>query len=254
MIPRVIHYCWFGRKPLPKSAKKCIASWKKYFPGYEIKEWNEDNYDVNINLYTRQAYEMKKYAFVSDFARFDILYREGGIYFDTDVEVIKNFDDILKNGAFMGCEIDGDDNQKFGNHVNPGLGIAVAPGLGIAVAPGLGIYKEIIDFYQTQSFVDECGEINTETVVTKTTNVLKKYGLRNTKEIQKIEGITIYPKEYFNPLNNNTGKLDITENTHSIHWYSMTWLSTKDKIRNRLTRPFHRLFGNDFFYKIGLKK
>ena len=131
MIPKKIHYCWFGRNPLPESAKKCIASWRKYFPDYEIIEWNEDNYDVNKIPYTQQAYAAKKYAFVSDYARFDILYQHGGIYFDTDVEVIKSFDDVLEHGAFMGCEIDGSSRS----------GIAVAPGLGIAAAPGLGLYK-----------------------------------------------------------------------------------------------------------------
>ena len=104
MIPKVIHYCWFGGNPLPASAKKCIASWRKYLPDYEIKEWNESNFDVNIIPYTAEAYKAKKYAFVSDYARFWILYKYGGLYFDTDVEVIKNMDDIIAKGAFMGCE------------------------------------------------------------------------------------------------------------------------------------------------------
>ena len=103
-IPKIIHYCWFGRSPLPELAKKCIASWRKYFPDYEIKEWNEDNFDVNSILYTSQAYQAKKYAFVSDYARFWILYMYGGLYFDTDVEVIRPMDDIIQRGPFMGCE------------------------------------------------------------------------------------------------------------------------------------------------------
>ena len=107
MIPKIIHYCWFGRNSLPASAQKCIASWRKYFPDYEIKEWNEDIFNVNIIPYTQQAYEAQKYAFVSDYARFWILYHYGGLYFDTDVEVIKSFDDIVDKGAFMGLEIDG---------------------------------------------------------------------------------------------------------------------------------------------------
>ena len=120
MIPKVIHYCWFGGNPLPASAKKCIASWRKYLPDYEIKEWNESNFDVNIIPYTAEAYKAKKYAFVSDYARFWILYKYGGLYFDTDVEVIKNMDDIIAKGAFMGCE----------NEAKPGGGhapIGVAP-------------------------------------------------------------------------------------------------------------------------------
>ena len=106
MIPKIIHYCWFGRNPLPESAIKCINSWKKFFPDYEIKEWNEDNFDVNIIPYTKEAYEAKKYAFVSDYARFWILYHHGGLYFDTDVEVIKAMDDIIELGPFMGVEVE----------------------------------------------------------------------------------------------------------------------------------------------------
>lgn len=226
MIPKKIHYCWFGGNPLPKSAKKCIASWKKFFPDYEIIQWNEDNYDVNKIQYTKEAYEAKKYAFVSDYARFDILYQYGGIYFDTDVEVIKSFDEILAQGAFMGCEIDGTGSLKTemvnatkidSCTVNHGFGITVAPGLGIATAPGLLLYKDILDYYSTQSFLNQDGSINTETVVTKTTKILREHGLKDIKSIQKVDDITIYPKEYFNPLNNNTGELDKTENTHSIH-------------------------------------
>lgn len=104
MIPKIIHYCWFGRNPLPLLAVKCIESWKRYFPDYEIREWNEDNFNVNMIPYTREAYEAKKYAFVSDYARFYILYYYGGLYFDTDVEVIKPMNDIIERGAFMGCE------------------------------------------------------------------------------------------------------------------------------------------------------
>lgn len=238
-IPKVIHYCWFGGNELNKSAKKYIASWKKYFPEYEIKEWNELNYDVKKISYIRQAYEEKKYAFVSDYARFDILYHEGGVYFDTDVEVIKTFEDILSNGSFMGCEIDG-----------PGVTnetIAVNPGLGMAAEKGLDIYKDILDFYNTQQFIRDDGSLNTETVVIKVTKILKEYGLKENKGIQKICDITIYPKEYFNPKDSSTGKLELTENTHSIHWYSMSWMSPAMRARSYITRIFHRLFGRDCF-------
>ena len=130
MIPKVIHYCWFGGNPLPASAKKCIASWRKYLPDYEIKEWNESNFDVNIIPYTAEAYKAKKYAFVSDYARFWIFYKYGGLYFDTDVEVIKNMDDIIAKGPFMGCE----------NEAKAG-----ATPVQLGVAPGLGLYGEILD-------------------------------------------------------------------------------------------------------------
>jgi mannosyltransferase OCH1-like enzyme len=246
MIPKKIHYCWFGGNSLPKSAKKCIKSWKKFFPDYEIIQWNEDNYNVNKIQYTKEAYEAKKYAFVSDYARFDILYNEGGIYFDTDVEVIKSFNDILMNGAFMGCEIDGNGTGNTGKEY-----ISVNPGLGIATERGTELFKEIIDFYSEQTFLNADGTLNTETVVTKTTNILKNHGLKDINGIQKVEEITIYPKDYFNPLNNNTGKLDKTENTHSVHWYSMTWLSPFGRLKSKITRPLHRIFGEDVFHKRG---
>ncbi len=230
MIPKTIHYCWFGRNPLPESALKCIASWRRFFPDYEIIEWNEDNFDVNAIPYTTQAYAAKKYAFVSDYARFKVLYDHGGLYFDTDVEVIKPFDDILSRGAFMGCELEA-----------PRSG-AVNPGLGLGVAPGLGLYKDLLDIYSDLSFLNEDGSHNLTTIVKYTTDLLKKRGLKPVDEIQTIEGINIYPKEYFNPLNDNTGRLDITPNTHSIHWYSKTWLEVSPW-RMRLSRMAHRYLG-----------
>lgn len=241
MIPKKIHYCWFGRNKLPNSAKKCINSWKKYFPDYEIVEWNEDSYDVKKNKYIEEAYNSRKYAFVSDYARFDILYHEGGIYFDTDVEVIKSFDDILENGAFMGCEVDGNDTDDITKS------ILVNPGLALASEVGCELYKELIEYYDKQSFLNADGSMNTETVVTKTTKILKQHGLKNISEIQKIEGITIYPKEFFNPRDNNTGRLQKTKNTYSIHWYKQSWVSSKDRLRSKITRPFHRIFGDDCF-------
>ena len=255
MIPQKIHYCWFGRGEKPKLAYKCIESWKEFFPSYEIIEWNEDNYDVNKIPYIAQAYQAKKYAFVSDYARFDILYNEGGLYFDTDVEVIKPFDDILENGAFMGCEIDGSDSTETDicKDVEKSA-IFVNPGLGLAVAPGLRFYKDILDYYETQSFFNKDGTLNQETVVIKTTNLLYDHGLKNKKGIQNIEGISIYPKEYFNPFDDVTGKLTITENTHSIHWYSKSWMSKGSIVRNRFTRILHRFFGADIRQKLTKKK
>uniref|UniRef100_UPI004027572F glycosyltransferase n=1 Tax=Segatella hominis TaxID=2518605 RepID=UPI004027572F len=139
MIPKIIHYCWFGLGPLPELAQKCIASWKKYLPDYEIKEWNEDNFDVNIIPYTAEAYQAKKYAFVSDYARFWILYKYGGIYFDTDVEVIRPIDDIVERGNFMGFETGPKLQLK-----EDASEASVNPGLGMGVAPGLGLIKKML--------------------------------------------------------------------------------------------------------------
>lgn len=238
MIPKVIHYCWFGRNPLPKSAQKCIDSWRKYFPDYEIKEWNEDNFNVNIISYTEEAYKSKKYAFVSDFARFWVLYHYGGIYFDTDVEVIKPMKDIIERGSFMGIEV-----PSTSNAVVP----AVAPGLGLGCKSEHAVYRAILDYYKTLHFIDEKGDIVTTTVVKHTTDILIKYGLRATNEIQEVAGIWIYPQEYFNPLDDATGRLNITNNTRSIHWYSKTWVSNYSPLRTMITRFIHRIFGVNSF-------
>lgn len=240
MIPKVIHYCWFGGNPLPKSAQKCIESWKKYLPDYEIKEWNESNFDVNIIPYTAEAYKAKKYAFVSDYARFRILYKYGGLYFDTDVEVIKNMDDIISKGPFMGCE-----NEAKAGATPVQLG--VAPGLGLGVNPGLGLYKEIIDDYEKSDFVKENGEYDLTTIVERTGEFLCKHGLKNVSSVQHIAGVWVYPKEYFCPKDYFTGNLEITQNTYSIHWYDASWVPRERRFKNWLytnsmTSPIMRLF------------
>ena len=238
MIPKIIHYCWFGGKPLPKLAQKCIASWKKFLPDYEIKRWDENNFDLNICAYTKEAYQAKKWAFVSDYARFDILYKYGGLYFDTDVEIIKPLDDLLARGGFMGLERNFDSN------------IGVNPGLGLAVAPGLGLYKEILDAYHVQHFVNEGGSLNETTVVTYTTEILKKHGLQNKPGIQKVAGINIYPKEYFNPIEHVTGRLVITNNTYSIHHYMASWCTSASRKRGKIYQFLARYFGKDTADKI----
>lgn len=220
MIPKVIHYCWFGRNPLPPLAVKCIGSWRKYCPDYEIKEWNEDNFDVNAIPYTREAYEAKKYAFVSDYARFKILYEHGGLYFDTDVEVIRPLDDIIARGPFMGCERD-----TLG-----ATAPAVAPGLGLGVNSGLGLYRELLDLYATLHFRYPDGSLNFKTVVQYTTELLCEHGLRNTADIQQVAGVWVYPKEYFCPIDYNTKECRITERTYSIHHYAESWHGRRQKL------------------------
>ena len=209
MIPKIIHYCWFGGKPLPELAQKCIASWKKFLPDYEIKEWNESNYDVRKIPYTAQAYDAKKYAFVSDFARFDILYQYGGVYFDTDVEVIKPMNDILANGAFMGLE-------SAGN---------IASGLGIAAESGMRIYKEIIDSYENEKFVNDDSSLNIKTVVIRVSDIFRRHGFTNEDILQCCADVKIYPIDFFCPKSYSAGTLTITGNTRTIHHYDGSWQS-----------------------------
>ena len=230
MIPKIIHYCWFGHTPLPPLAEKCIASWIKFLPDYEIKKWNEDNFDVNIIAYTAEAYEAKKYAFVSDYARFWILYREGGIYFDTDVEVIKPMDDIISRGPFMGCEHDSLQN---------GSSILVNPGLGLGCLPKMDIYNKLLSMYDNLHFKNTDGSYNIKSIVQYTTEALMKEGLQNKIGIQIVQQIYIYPCEYFCPINNITKRLQITSNTRTIHHYMSSW---RDKSAFEKFKEFVRQF------------
>lgn len=210
MIPRIIHYCWFGGNPLPELALKCIESWKKYCPDYEIKRWDETNFDINCCEYVREAYEAKKWAFVSDYARFKILFENGGVYFDTDVELIKPIDDIVEKGSFMGLE---ESSETY-----------IATGLGLAANSGLGLMKEIIDDYHHSHFEkSETGSY--ETVVARVTKIILRHGDICPDQINDVAGITVYPPDFFCPLNYYTGELNITENTRSIHHYFASWVT-----------------------------
>lgn len=230
MIPKVIHYCWFGKGEKPKLAKKCIKSWRKYCPEYKIIEWNEDNFDVNMNEYTKRCYENRKFAFLSDYVRLLVVYQNGGIYFDTDVELIKNPDFLLNNEAFFGFETDSTEADS-----NTGLAFgSVASGLALKYM--LKEYEYLLDGKHGTVM---CPELNTKALV--------KLGLKRNGEMQRISGAVIYPKEYFNPYESTTGRLNKTDNTVSIHWYMGSCLSLTSKIRSKLTKPIHRIFGNDCF-------
>ena len=217
MIPKLIHYCWFGRNSLPESALNCIESWKKFFPEYKIIEWNEDNFDFSECRYAREAYEKKKYAFVSDYARYKIMYKFGGLYFDTDVEVVNDYSDIILSGNFMGME-------ETPSHKLA----AVNPGLGFGSEPQNDFIKNMIDIYEKISFYDNDGNYNTMTIVDYTTKQLRNYGLKDDDIIQQIESFTIYPKKYFCPLDYYSGKLKIEPETHSIHHFTATWHSERE--------------------------
>ncbi len=240
IIPKVIHYCWFGRNPLPPSAVKCIESWKKYLPDFEIKEWNEESFDVNSVEYSRQAYEAKKYAFVSDYARFWILYHYGGVYFDVDVEVIKPIDDLLQKGPIWAIETIAT-KEKRGS---------LNGGLILATEKGNHIYDKILEQYKTLPFYDKQGNISQYTMNPLITDLFTEMGFKCSGEIECIEGNYFYPKDYFNPLDPVTGVLKKTENTRSIHWYMASWLPSEPKWKKSAKQLYHRVFGVDFTQKI----
>lgn len=220
MIPTIIHYCWFGKQPLPELAQKCIASWRRFLPDYEIKEWNEENFDVNIIPYTKEAYSAKKYAFVSDYARFWILYNYGGIYLDTDVEILKTPPHELLSRPFMACE---QLSSKWKHPYPP-----VAPGLAIAANKDDEIIYEILNSYKNAHFCLEGNRIDLTTIVTRTSSILLNHGLKESKNIQYCGNFTIYPWDYFCPMNGETGVITKTPNTVAIHHYASSWVSPLD--------------------------
>jgi hypothetical protein len=235
MMNKMIHYCWFGEGPKSATIEKCIESWKKYFPGWKLCEWNEENFDVHCNLYVEQAYEAKKWAFVADYCRFWALEKYGGIYFDTDVEVIRSFEPLLQDESFSGFETD-----KF-----------IAPGLVLySGEPGNALIKATREYYDSAIFFDENGERIKINVCGIFTGILKKYGFQENGEKQICGGMILYPKDYFCPFDDATGLLHKTENTYSIHWYDKSWMSKGRIFRNRCTRILHRIFGVDIKDKI----
>lgn len=227
MIPKKIHYCWFGRGEKPALAKRCIAGWQKFMPDYEIIEWNEDNFDVNYNAYTKMCYEQRKFAFLTDYLRLLIVEEHGGIYFDTDVEVLRSFDDFISLPGFAGFE-----NDQF---VNTGEGFGAEPH-NPAIQQMLKEYEPLLD---GEHGVLGCPKLNTE--------ALRKLGLQLNGKMQTLSDVVAFPADYFNPRNSVTGELTKTENTHSIHWYSASWLPWHKRLRSKISRPFHRAFGANRF-------
>ncbi|HPE94612.1 MAG TPA: glycosyltransferase [Bacillota bacterium] len=227
MIPKIIHYCWFGGKEKSRLAKKCIESWKRFCPDYEIREWNEENFDVNSYKFTEQAYEAGKYAFVSDVARLYAVYTCGGFYFDTDVELIRCPDQLRNEPAFMGME----------------KSLYVATGLGFGAQAKNEIIGGNLREYEKMSFINDDGSYNFAGCPRVTTRFLESYGLVRENVYQRLPELTVFPSEYFDPFDSTTGIMKKTKNTYSVHWYNQSFLSVGTRIRSRFARPFHRLFG-----------
>lgn len=222
MIPKKIHYCWFGGNPLPELAKKCIESWKKYCPDYEIIEWNENNYDVTKCLYMKEAYEAKKWAFVSDYARLDIVYDQGGIYLDIDVELIKKIDDLLIHDAFFAMEQ-----------------IAlINTGLIFGANKRNNNVKLLMDEYDNIHFRISDNVYDMLPCPQRNTHPFFDKGFEKKNEIQIINNAIIYPPEYFCPINNETRECTITSNTYSVHHFGALWISEDEEEIRRIFRQY----------------
>ena len=235
MIPKTIHYCWFGRNPKPALAEKCFKSWKKHCPDYEIIEWNEDNFDISsAPLYVQQAYEAKKWAFVTDYVRLWAMTRFGGVYMDTDVELVGPIDAFLGNEAFSGFE----DQTRIPTGI-------------MASRKGFPLFEELLRFYETAQFYHSDGTMNTTTNVATITDACLKHGLQQNGSFQVVNGFALYPRDYFCPLDYATGAMYKTENTAAIHWFSGSWHSEYQKKQRKkdlwsyrvykMTRPLNRL-------------
>lgn len=237
-IPKVIHYCWFGHGEMPRLAQKCIDSWKKKCPDYEIICWNEDNFDLTQNEYMRQAYEAKKWAFVSDYARLKILYDHGGIYLDTDVELLKPLDALLQNKGYMGFDEKG----------------IVATGLGFGAEKGNPIIEAFLKDYDDISFVLPDGSFDLTPCPDRNTATLKRLGMDTTVQSQTFMDTVFLPREYLCPMDYYTGKKTITKNTYSIHHYCASWTSPVTKRTTMVKRiigvkMYDKLYGK-FLHKL----
>lgn len=220
-IPKTIHYCWFGKNELPEKAQQCIDSWKKNCSDYKIIEWNENNFDINSNTYVKEAYESKKYAFVTDYVRLYALYNYGGVYMDTDVEVVKSLDKFLQHKAFTGNE-----NGEF----------CITGTMGSEA--GNAWIKQLLDWYNDKKFILPDGKLNTKPnteIITEITS--EYYGWKCENKFQKLgDDINIYTHDVFCAKDWRTKKITTTENTYTIHNFAGSWISDKDKKREKIKR------------------
>lgn len=226
MIPKIIHYCWFGGKEKPESVQRMLRTWRKHCPDYQLKEWNETNFDIHINRYCEEAYARRKWAFVSDVARLWALYHEGGIYMDTDVEVLRPLDELLKHKAFLGFE----GTQWIATNI-------------MGAEPNNGLIGEFLASYDARAFVKADGSLNQTTNVEEWTRLLtQSQGLVLNGKKQQVHDFTVYPSEYFTPYDYLTGKVIRTSQTYTIHWFDQSWIGCS-KWRIKMSQLFHRLVG-----------
>ena len=229
MIPKTIHYCWFGPASKSDLILKCINSWKKYCPDYEIVEWNEDNFDISVNSYVQEAYEAGKWAFVSDYARLWIVYHCGGIYLDTDVELLKPLDEFCRHPAFFAFE-----NER-----------CVATGLGFGACKGHPVVKALLDDYEGVCFIDKNGRFDDTPCPVRNTAVLTKLGLCANNQYQEFLDTAVYPSEYFCPKKGEGEDVVLTEKTVGIHHYIASWYSEEQRKRTEKYRELVRKYGQE---------
>lgn len=227
MIPKVIHYCWFGRGILPPLARRCIASWRTFCPDYKIVEWNEDNYDCSRPAYVREAYAAGKWAFVSDYARLEILYRCGGIYLDTDVELVRSLDGLLDCGCFLAVETTG----------------RIATGLGFGAEAQSPSVRRMLDQYEGARFDLGGGMYDMLPCPHRNTKPFRELGFVPGGQVQRVTGAVIYPPEYFCPLDYETGQLHRTENTVAIHHFGASWISREERELNERVAEYRKSHG-----------
>lgn len=231
MIPKIIHYCWFGRGEYPELIKRCIESWRKYLPEYEIMFWNEDSFNLEEYPFAKQALEYKKYAFVSDVCRLAVLKKYGGVYLDTDVEVLGSLDKFLSHEAFSGFE-----NNNF-----------VPTGLMASVANGVWI-SEMLRYYEGKSFITVDNEMDMTTNVIIISELMKSKGITLNNSYQEIKGyVAFYPSDFFCPKSHLDGKMRITSNTIAIHHFAGSWLSPLEKRKKKVKSKIRNIIGNNMF-------
>ena len=231
---KTVHYCWFGRGEKPKFVQKCIASWKKHLPDYEIKEWNEDNFDITCCDFVKEAYSDRNFAFVSDYVRACALYNEGGIYFDTDVEVLKKFDRFLDDKFFAGFE-----EKAF-------VGTCV-----MGAEKGSPIFEEYLSHYKNAKYLNPDGTKYSDTNVVLLTSLLENKGLVRDDSEQTVDGyIKIYPRTFFSPYDYINGISYITDDSYAIHHFKQLWLPKKTRIKTALKRKFVSVIGGENVKKI----
>ncbi|NLO45469.1 MAG: glycosyl transferase [Clostridiales bacterium] len=233
MIPKTIHFCWFGRGEKPALVKKCMASWRKYLSDYEFVEWNEDNFDIRLNAFVSEAYDNRNFAFVSDYARAKALFESGGIYLDTDVEVLKSFDEFLSHTMFAGFE-----EKNF-------VGTCV-----MGAEKGAPLLLPYMRHYENTTYVLSDGSFYKDTNVVLLTRLLEENGLARDGTLQEVCGVTVYPRTWFSPYDYINGINYITNDSHAIHHFAQLWLPKRARMKTDLKRAAAKIIGGERLKKL----